>query len=166
METKLRMKGKRNLLFAIIASVVLIVAFSGLIWVDVESSQRISSLQASVSSLDNRVSALENMTWHVDGNYTLSQSNPTATVNTQGKAWRLTYVYNGVSVEETQIVYNLQVKDSSGNIVGGLDGIELTALANGGKGTLYIPETQGTYTVQMTGVTGGYTFAFQVESYY
>jgi hypothetical protein len=163
----------RKFVFVLAATVVLIVAFGGLIWVTVENNQRIASLeatvnglQASVKDLNSSVSALENMTWHPDGNYTLSQSSSDATVNTQGKASLLNYVFNGQNISLMEITYNLRVFDSKGNVVAGIDGIELDALKDAGQGTLFIPEGQGTYTVQMTGITGSYTFTFQVESYY
>jgi uncharacterized protein YoxC len=125
-----------------------------------------SGLGARVNDLGNNVTALENMTWHPDGNYSLSPSTTTVTFKTEGKAWRMNYVFNGANISEMIIEYNLRVYDANGNIVGGLGGIELSSLKNSGKGTIFIPESQGTYSVEISGITGGYTFAFEVQSYY
>lgn len=159
--------------FAYAAAIVLVFAFAGLIWFDVGSNQRINSLEASVNGLSasantlgNQIGALENMTWHSDGNYTLSPSETSVTFNTEGKAWRMTYTYNGQGTTSTTIEYNLLVLDANGNIVGGLDGIELTSLKNSGTGTIFVPEGQGTYSVEIEGVFGSYTFTFLVQSYY
>jgi hypothetical protein len=80
-----------------------------------------------VNNLENKVQALDNKTWHSGGSFALSQANPNVTFNTQGEAWRLNYVFSGNNTQVT-ILYNLRVYDSNGNIVGGLDGVELADL--------------------------------------
>jgi uncharacterized protein YoxC len=129
-------------------------------------SSSISGLETSVNILEDKVQTLENKTWHSQGSFALSQTNQNVTFNTHGEAWRLNYVFDGTNALPMTIQYNLRVNDSSGNIVAGLDGIELADLRNFGRGTLYIPEGQGTYSVQMTGITGNYSFTFEVQSYY
>ena len=62
--------------------------------------------------------------------------------------------------------YNLKVYDADGNIIGGLSGFELNDMHDSGKGVLYIPAGQGTYSVEIGGVIGDFTFTFKVESYY
>jgi hypothetical protein len=156
----------RKRLFFIVASVVLISLLAALLWVDIDNEQRISKLETTVNDLGKRVEALENITWHPDGNFTLAPSNTTVTFNTQGEAWRMIYTFNGANLNEMIIEYNLRVYDANGNIVGGLNGIELSDIRDSGRGILYIPEGQGTYSVEIRGITGSYTFTFEVESYY
>ena len=156
----------RRRILVVAACIALIFVLAGLIWVDINENQRITNLEATVTNLGNRVTALESETWHYTGNYTLSQSATTVTFSTQGKAWRMTYIFKGTGITLMLLEYNLRVLDSNGNIVGGLDGIELSNLENSGRGTLFIPEAQGTYSVEIIGVTGDFTFSFEVDSYY
>jgi outer membrane murein-binding lipoprotein Lpp len=125
-----------------------------------------NALNSNVNALENRVEALENKSWHVDGNFALTPSNSIVTVNTQGEEWRMNYTFDGTNISGITIVYNLRVTDATGNIVGGLNGIELADLKNSGKGILYIPDEQGTYSVEMRNITGSYIFAFEAQSYY
>jgi hypothetical protein len=156
----------RRRIFIVAACIALIFVLAALIWVDINENQRITNLEATVTNLGNRVTALESETWHYTGNYTLSQSATTVSFGTQGKAWRMTYVFEGAGVTML-LEYNLRVLDSNGNIVGGLGGIELSNLENSGRGTLFIPEAKGTYSVEIIGIiSGDFTFSFEVDSYY
>ena len=78
----------------------------------------------------------------------------------------MTHIFNGTDISQMVIEYNLRILDANGNIVGGLDGFELSNLKNPGRGTLFIPEAQGTYSVEIIGITGDFTFSFEVDSYY
>lgn len=126
----------------------------------------VNGLNTTVNNIENRFEALENKSWHFNGDFSLSPTNTNVTFNTQGEAWRMSYTFNGASVTGIQIVYNLRVYDTKGNIIGGLNGIELADLKNSGSGILYIPYEQGTYSVEIRGITGSYTFTFEVQSYY
>jgi outer membrane murein-binding lipoprotein Lpp len=126
----------------------------------------VNALNTTVNNLENKVEALENKSWHSNGSFTLSSSNTFVTFSTQGEAWRMNYTFNGLNTTGILIGYNLRVHDVTGNIVAGLNGIELADLRNSGSGSLYVPEVGGTYSVEMRNITGSYTFAFEVESYY
>jgi hypothetical protein len=109
---------------------------------------------------------LFNKSWHPVGDFTLSPSKTSEQFNIQGEEWRLTYTFNAPNPIGVQAGYIFGIKDADGNIVGGLNGMELSGLRDSGKGILSIREGQGDYSVEMRGITGDYTLSFKVEEYY
>lgn len=126
---------------------------------------RLATIENKADDLENRLETIENKTWHTVGDFTLSQSKAAETFNIIGEAWRMSYVFNYPS-GFIAIGYNLKVLDADGNVVGGLSGTELVGLRDSGKGVLYIPEGQGSYSVEIRGIERDFTFSFTVEEFY
>lgn len=130
-----------------------------------QSGKRVVNLENKVVDLENRLSAIENKSWHILGSYTLTPSMTSETFQVQGEQSRLTFTFNEVD-SGMRLGYNLRVYDADGNIVAGLNGIELHDLISNGKGTLNILKGPGTYTVEIRDIHYDFSFAFTVEEYY
>jgi hypothetical protein len=144
----------------IAASVVVIAVLAVALWTTLDS------LEKSLKNLDERVKAIENKTWHPVGNFILSPSKASETFNITGEKWRMSFTFNFPRPGSVQLGYNLRVTNIDGYIVGGLSGAELLGLRDSGKGTLYIQEGQGEYSVEIVNLDGDYTLSFSVETYY
>ena len=125
----------------------------------------VDNLGKKADDLDKRLAAIENKTWHTVGDFTLSPSKTSEGFNIQGEEWRLTFTFNEVD-GGMRLGYNLRVYDASGNIVGGLSGLELADMYNSGKGILNIREGQGDYSVEIIDIYYDFTFSFKVEEFY
>jgi hypothetical protein len=123
------------------------------------------NLDKKAVDLDNRLSAIENKSWHTVGDYILTPSKTSETFQVQGEQSRITFTFNEVD-SGMRVGYNLRVYDADGNIVAGLNGIELHDLTSNGKGRLNILEGSGTYTMEIIDITYDFQFAFTVEDYY
>ena len=60
-------------------------------------SSSLIGLEGTVNNLQDKIQALESKTWHSDGRFALSLTNPNVTFNTQGEAWRLNYIFDGTN---------------------------------------------------------------------
>ena len=126
--------------------------------------ERLTEAENTVDDLEQRLSTIENKTWHAVGDFTLSPSKTSQGFHIQGEEWRLNFTFNQV-VTGIQIGYNIRVYDDSGNIVGGLGGIELADIENTNC-ILNIREGQGDFTVEITGMAADFTLSFTVEEFY
>jgi nitrogen fixation-related uncharacterized protein len=152
---------QKSTLIGIIGVAIAIVALiaSVYLWTMVDN------LGKKTDDLENRLSTIENKSWHTIGDYTLTPSKTSETFQVQGEQSRITFTFNEVD-SGMRIGYNLRVYDPNGNIVAGLSGIELSDLTNNGKGTLNILEGAGTYTVEILDIMYDFTFSFTVEEFY
>jgi len=125
----------------------------------------VENISDKVDDVEQRLAAIENKTWHTVGDFTLSPSKTSQAFHIDGKEWRLNFTFNQV-IAGMVIGYNLRVYDASGNIVGGLSGIELMDIRDSGKGILNIREGQGDFTVEIRDMTAAFTFSFTVEEFY
>lgn len=139
-------------------SVVVISLIAVSLWVTIDN------IGKQIGNLGKRLEVLENKSWHPLGDFTLSPSKTKETFNTQGEAWRMSFTFN--SEGKMYMGYNLRVYDADGKIIGGLSGFELNDMHDSGKGVIYIPAGQGTYSVEIRDVIDAFTFTFKVESYY
>ena len=125
----------------------------------------VDNLGRKADDLDKRLEAIENKAWHTVGDFTLSPSKTSEGFHIQGEEWRLRFIFNEVD-GGVRLGYNLRVYDASGNIVGGLNGLELADLYNSGKGIINLREGQGDYTVEIIDILYDFTFSFTVEEFY